>query len=83
MDVLCRYALIMHGIAKEPYEEVAGQLGVSKIAVEQAYCVAFDTLHRISVETPREADAAPVASEETRMLACVGSSARTSGRGTA
>ncbi len=68
LDVLCRYALIMHGIAKEPYEEVAGQLGVSKVAVERAYCVAFDTLHLIS-EEPRETDAASVASAETTMLA--------------
>lgn len=63
IDVLCRYVLIMHGIAKEPYEEVAGQLGVSKTAVERAYCVAFDTLHLISEkrdaylpEAPRESE---------------------------
>jgi hypothetical protein len=48
LDVLCRFVLVMHGIAKESCEEVAAQLGVSPSAVERAYCVAFDTLHRMS-----------------------------------
>ena len=48
LDVLCRFVLVMHGIAKESYEEVAGQLGISTTAVERAYCVAFDTLHLVS-----------------------------------
>lgn len=48
LDVLCRFVLVMHGIAKESREEVAAQLGVSEKAVERAYCVAFDTLHLTS-----------------------------------
>jgi DNA-directed RNA polymerase specialized sigma24 family protein len=51
LDVLCRYVLIMHGIAKDSCEEVAAQLEVSPSAVERAYCVAFDTLHLISKRT--------------------------------
>jgi DNA-directed RNA polymerase specialized sigma24 family protein len=47
LDVLCRFVLVMHGIAKESCEEVAAQLGVSQSAVERAYCAAFDTLHLI------------------------------------
>ncbi|MGD0417560.1 MAG: hypothetical protein ABSA80_19540 [Terriglobales bacterium] len=48
LDVLCRFVLIVHGIAKESREEVAAQLGVSEKAVDRAYCVAFDTLHLTS-----------------------------------
>lgn len=48
LDVLCRFVLVMHGIAKESCEEVAAQLGVSEKAVERAYCAAFDTLHLTS-----------------------------------
>ena len=44
LDVLCRFVLIIHGIAKDSCDEVAGQLGISPIAVERAYSVAFDTL---------------------------------------
>lgn len=44
MDVLCRFVLIMRGIAKDSVGEVATQLGVSPRAVERAYCVALDTL---------------------------------------
>ncbi len=48
LDVLCRFVLIMHGIAKETCEEIAAQLGVSPSTVERAYYVAFDTLHLMS-----------------------------------
>jgi DNA-directed RNA polymerase specialized sigma24 family protein len=44
LDVLSRFVLVMHGIAKESCAEVAAQLRVSQSAVERAYCVAFDTL---------------------------------------
>lgn len=44
LDVLCRFVLVMRGIAKESLDEVAAKLGISRRAVEQAYCVAFDTL---------------------------------------
>ena len=58
LDVVCRFVLIMHGIAKESCEEVAAQLGVSQSAVARAYCVAFDTLHLVSetAPTPLEQD---------------------------
>ncbi len=56
LDVLCRYVLVMHGIAKETCEEVAPQLGISPSAVERAYCVAYDTLHLMSKRTPGNAD---------------------------
>ncbi len=56
LDILCRFVLVMHGIAKESFDEVAGQLGVSPKAVERAYCVAFDTLHITSQEMRRDAD---------------------------
>jgi hypothetical protein len=48
LDVLCRFVLVMHGIAKESCEAVGAQLGVSPSAVERAYCVAFDSLHLMS-----------------------------------
>ena len=44
LDVLCRFILLIRGIAKEPIEEVAAQLGISREAVEHAYCVAFDAV---------------------------------------
>ena len=47
LDVLCRFALIMRGIAKDSLGEVATQLGVSPRAVERAYCVAFDTIQLV------------------------------------
>jgi len=56
IDVLCRFVLVMHGIAKESCEEVAGQLEVSQSAVERAYCVAFDALHLMSKRTLCNAD---------------------------
>lgn len=44
LDVLCRFVLVMRGIAKESLDEVAAKLGISRSAVERAYCVAFDML---------------------------------------
>lgn len=44
LDILCRLVLVLRGIAKDSYDKVAAQLRISKGAVEQAYCVAFDTL---------------------------------------
>ncbi len=44
LDVLCRFVLVLRGIAKDSSDEVAAQLGISRSAVERAYCVAFDTL---------------------------------------
>ncbi len=56
LDVLCRYVLLMHGIAKESCEEVAAQLEVSPSTVERAYYVAFDTLHLMSKRILGNAD---------------------------
>ena len=44
LDILCRFVLVLRGIAKDSYDEVATQLGISRSAVEQAYCAAFDLL---------------------------------------
>ena len=44
LDELCRYVLIMRGIAKDTPDEVAAKLRISRRAVEQAYCAAFDGL---------------------------------------
>ena len=56
LDVLCRFVLIMRGIAKYSCVEVATQLGISPGAVERAYCLAFDTLDAISSEMQSNAD---------------------------
>jgi len=56
LDVLYRFVLVMHGIAKESCGEAAAQLGVSQSAVERAYCVAFDTLHLMSKKMPGNTD---------------------------
>lgn len=48
LDVLCRFVLVLRGIAKDSYDEVATQLGISRSAVEQAYCVAFDSLAMVA-----------------------------------
>jgi len=69
LDVLCRFVLIIHGIAKESSEDVAGQLGVSPMAVEHAYCVAYDTLQRISEKALPDADKVLSSSRQTKMLA--------------
>jgi len=63
LDVLCRFVLVMHGIAKESCAEVAAQLGVSQSAVERAYCVAFDTLHLKSKGMLCDADIPAVLSQ--------------------
>ncbi len=46
--MLCRSVLVLRGIANDSYDKVAAQLGVSRSAVEAAYCVAFDTLELAS-----------------------------------
>lgn len=50
LDVLGRFVLVMRGIAKYSCIEVATQLGISPVAVERAYCVAFDMLDLASSE---------------------------------
>jgi membrane protein DedA with SNARE-associated domain/DNA-directed RNA polymerase specialized sigma24 family protein len=59
LDVLCRFVLVMRGIAKYSCVEVATQLGVSPGAVERAYCIAFDTLALASSEVLCNADVPP------------------------
>ena len=44
LDPLRRFVLVLCGIAKKSYTEVAAQPGISRRAVEGAYCVAFDAL---------------------------------------
>jgi DNA-directed RNA polymerase specialized sigma24 family protein len=44
LDPLCRFVLVLRGIAKDAYDQVAAQLGISRRAVERAYCIAFDTV---------------------------------------
>ena len=51
LDILCRFALVIRGIAREPVEEVAAQLGISRAAVEGAYCIAYDTVSGIELPT--------------------------------
>jgi len=48
LDVLCRFVLVLRGIAIDSDDEVAAQLGVTRSAVEAAYCVAFETLELAS-----------------------------------
>ena len=55
LDVLCRFVLVLRGIANDSYDKVAGQLGISRSAAEGAYCVALDTLELVS-EMPCSAD---------------------------
>ena len=45
LDVLCRFVLVLRGIAKDSCVQVAAQVGMSQTAVEQAYCVACETLN--------------------------------------
>jgi hypothetical protein len=56
LDVLCRFVLVLRGIAKYPCNQVAVRLGISQSAVERAYCVAYDTLDLVSKQVLRNAD---------------------------
>lgn len=51
LDVLSRFVLVIRGIAKDPCDEVAAQLGISPMAAERAYSVAFDTLGLLQRDT--------------------------------
>jgi len=66
LDLLCRFALVMRGIAKYSCAELATQFGISRSTVERAYCVAFDTLDLASYEVHRAA-----AGNKQHMLALV------------
>ncbi len=56
LDVLCRFVLVLRGLANDSYDRVSAQLGVSRSAVEAAYCVAFDTLELASDGVLRSVD---------------------------
>jgi DNA-directed RNA polymerase specialized sigma24 family protein len=56
LDVLCRFVLIMRGIAQAPCEEIAGQLGIRQSAVERAYCAAFEALKLTYDQARHDAD---------------------------
>jgi len=44
LDVVCRFVLVMRGIAQDSSTEVGVQLGMSESAVERAYRVAYDAI---------------------------------------
>jgi hypothetical protein len=44
LDVLCRFVLILCGVEQRPPGEAAQLLGISKHAVDVAYCAALDSL---------------------------------------
>ena len=73
LDVLCRFALVMRGIAKYSCVEVATQLGITPGAVERAYCVAFDMLDLTYSKVLCNADVPPCHLNDERTL--VGSAA--------
>lgn len=45
-------------VAKETVKHFAAQLAISTTAAEQAYCVAFNTLHLISTKSPSRSETA-------------------------
>jgi DNA-directed RNA polymerase specialized sigma24 family protein len=71
LDPLCRFVLVLCGIAKNSYDEVAAQLGISRSAVEQAYCVAFDTLEIAAHRVPSNADVSASHSGKARQIEAV------------
>jgi membrane protein DedA with SNARE-associated domain/DNA-directed RNA polymerase specialized sigma24 family protein len=69
LDVLCRFVVVMRGIAKYSCVEVSTQLGISPGAVERAYCVAFDSLDLASSEVRCNADVPDYQLKDERTLA--------------
>ncbi len=69
LDVLCRFVLVLCGIANDSYDKVAAQLGVSRSAVEAAYCVAFDALELASDGVLCSADVPATRTNNERTLA--------------
>jgi hypothetical protein len=57
LDVLCRFVLVLRGIGKDSYDEVATQLGIGRSAVERAYCVAYDAIELTPDAAPTSAEA--------------------------
>ena len=68
LDVLCRFVLVLRGIANDSYDKVASQLGISRSAAEGAYCVAFDTLE-LAAEVLCSADIPTRHTKKERTLA--------------
>ena len=58
LDVLCRFVLVMRGIAKDSVNEVAAQLRISPSAAERAYCIGFDIVAQLPQLTSYGTDAA-------------------------
>src|SRR5215469_2517595 len=54
LDVLCRFVFVLRGIAMASYDQVTTQLGISRNAIDRAYCVAFDTLELVSGRQPSD-----------------------------
>lgn len=57
LDVLCRFVLILCGVERRPPGEAALLLGISKHAVDVAYCAALDSLEVIRCQAILESDA--------------------------
>jgi len=64
LDVLCRFVLVMRGIAKDSVDEVAAQLRISRTAAERAYCTGFD----IVAQLPKKASCAT--DPEVKLITC-------------
>jgi DNA-directed RNA polymerase specialized sigma24 family protein len=58
LDALCRFVLVMRGMAKDSYDEIAAQLGVSRNVVAHAYRVAFELIDDLPREGPGVTDVA-------------------------
>jgi hypothetical protein len=54
LDVLCRFVLVLRGIAMASYEHVTNQLGISRNAIDAAYLVAFEAVERVSARQPSD-----------------------------
>ena len=55
LDVLCRFVLILCGVEQRPSREAALLLGISKHAVDVAYCAALELLEIIRCQAILEA----------------------------
>jgi hypothetical protein len=55
LDGLCRFVLILCGVEQRPPEEAALLLGISKHAVDVAYCAALESLEIIRCQAILEA----------------------------
>jgi hypothetical protein len=55
LDVLCRFVVILCGVEQRPSREAALLLGISKHAVDVAYCTALESLEIIRCQAILEA----------------------------